>query len=156
ALLGSVIYRTRAPNVPAKSAASQLALVEPPPKPAEFVVGVAKAALYADPQAQNGRGYFDVGTEGDVKEVGEEMVKVIVGRLPGWLRRCTLCTVAELAKRKAADTIPQKTVCVGYDAQHFVYGGSLTWQAGHLRLESGCGLWFDGSTTGKPLVLAGG
>jgi hypothetical protein len=156
ALLGAVYWRARAPTANAKSVLFQRIVVESPPKKAEFVVGVVKAALYADPHTQNPRGYLELGTEVEVKEVREEVVKVNVGSLPGWLRRCTLCSVAELAKRRADDRVPEKTACVGYDVQHFLYGGSLPSQEGHLHLEPGCGLWLDSSTNAKPLVLAGG
>lgn len=122
------------------------------------VVGVGESAnLFEDRELKKEKADLGLGgilavlaSEADVLQVRTELGK------EGWLRRCWVCSLSELERRKAQDQVPKQVICVGSDGNGtYMYGGSISIGGANNRFATkfGDAVWLDSTMKGKAFSL---
>lgn len=123
------------------------------------VVGYsASANLYEDAQLTKELSTLELGTDVVVLTTQDDdvvSVRTAKGQ-QGWLRRCWLCSPAELNRRKTADEVPKNICCIKTEGDRkLLYGGALSIQDGAPAVMEGDAFWLDPTMKGKEFSIGG-
>ena len=122
------------------------------------VIGVGECELYGEAKQSESLATLKAGQKLEILEEQPHWLRVRTAEAKeGWIRRCYACSQAELDRRKAADELPQRVICMAVreNGKTSVYGGPISIRDNRVAFESGQGFWPDESTTGKELEVGG-
>jgi DNA-directed RNA polymerase subunit RPC12/RpoP len=156
-----------------------------PEKPlAQVAVGIQSTPVYEKQDRKRIAAYLGTGSRVDVYEMRDDMVRIhvrqpswsqedmlrkdtLLGPLHGdalmdllayrwWIRRCHLCTVEELQRRKANGLVPRATLRLKYQdgAGFSATDGEMEVRNGKMGIPEGTALWCDKSAFGKTFAVS--
>ena len=119
-------------------------------------IGIQECSMFATSELKEETATLRVGAEISVVEQGEWAVLVANAEgKEGWVRRCYLCTSSELDRRKNAEEVPARVICIGAeeDGRTFFYGGTMPISKGQFAVDVGQAFWMDQTARGKTFTV---